>query len=410
MLPDRRSVIVGCMTENSYDVIVSGARCAGSPTAMLLARQGHRVLLVDRVTFPSDALSTHILHPPGVAALARWGLLDRLVATGCPAFARYRFDFGPIIISGSPGTAYCPRRIVLDKLLVDAAAEAGVEVREGFTIEDVLMEDGRVTGIRGHDRGGRPVTERARVVVGADGKHSRVAAAVAAPTYDENPPFEGAYYAYFSDLPLEGLEVCVRPDRGAAAAPTHDGETLVLAAWPVAELDAFRADVEGNFLRTLDLSPILGEAVRAATRKSRFHASGDLPGFLRRPYGPGWALVGDAGYTTDPQTAQGISDAFRDAERLAVALDDALTGRRPYDEALAEFHRARDEEVIPMYELTSELAKLEPPPPDLQRLLGAAVGHQDAMDDFASMIAGVLPVPEFFAPEHVARILEGAPA
>ena len=154
------------MNENQYDAIVVGARCAGSPTAMLLARKGYRVLVVDRATFPSDTVSTHLLHPPGVAALRRWGLLDRLVATGCPPIDTYAFDFGPFTLAGAPGTdeapvAYGPRRTVLDKLLVDAAAEAGAEVREGFTVEEILVEDGRVTGIRGHGRR-RPHRHRAR--------------------------------------------------------------------------------------------------------------------------------------------------------------------------------------------------------------------------------------------------------
>src|SRR5205823_282312 len=122
------------MASNPYDVIVVGARCAGSPTAMLLARSGHRVLLVDRATFPSDTLSTHVLHPPGVAAMHRWGLLERLRATGCPPIDTYAFDFGPVTLAGAPGTpdspiAYCPRRTVLDALLVDAASESGAEVR-----------------------------------------------------------------------------------------------------------------------------------------------------------------------------------------------------------------------------------------------------------------------------------------
>jgi 2-polyprenyl-6-methoxyphenol hydroxylase-like FAD-dependent oxidoreductase len=395
------------MTE-SYDVIVSGARCAGSSTALLLARRGHRVLLVDRVTFPSDTVSTHLVHPPGVDALARWGLLDRLAVTGCPAITSYTFDFGPIVLNGSPGTAYCPRRPVLDALLVDAAAEAGAEVRQGFTLEDVVIEDGRATGIRGHGRDGRTVTERARVVVGADGKHSRVAAAVGATTYDVRAPAEGAYYAYWSGVPTSGFELHVRPDRVVGAFATHDDQTLVLAVWPVAELDAFRADVAGNHARTIDLVPELAERVRVGTRESRFHSAGDLPGFFRRPHGPGWALVGDAGYTTDPSTAQGISDALRDAERLAAALDDVLTGRCPNEEALAACHRVRDEQVAAMNELTWEMATLAPPPPEMQQVLAAAAGNQDAMDAFARMFAGVLPVPDFFAPEHVARILQAA--
>jgi 2-polyprenyl-6-methoxyphenol hydroxylase-like FAD-dependent oxidoreductase len=243
-------------------------------------------------------------------------------------------------------------------------------------------------------------------VVGADGKHSRVAAAVGAPSYNEKAMAEGAYYAYWSEVPTDGFELFVRPDRVAAALPTHDGHTLVLTSWPAAEFAAFRADVEGNFLKTLELVPTLVDRVRAGKRESRFHASGDLPGFFRRPYGPGWALVGDAGYTTDPSTAQGISDAFNDAERLTAALDEALSGHRPYDDALAEYQRTRDEEVTPMYEFTFNLATLEPPPPQLQQILAAAAGNKDAMDAFASLFAGVLPVPQFFAPAHLERIMQ----
>ena len=167
-----------------YDAIVVGARCGGSPTAMLLARNGYRVLLVDKATFPSDTMSTHLAHPPAVAALDRWGILEQLEATNCPPITRYSFDFGPVTVAGTPrpanGTdrAYCPRRIVLDALLVEAAAAAGAELREAFAVEEVVVEDGRVTGIRGHAKGGETVTERAKVVVGADGRHSLVAKAV----------------------------------------------------------------------------------------------------------------------------------------------------------------------------------------------------------------------------------------
>ncbi len=384
-----------------YDAIVVGARCAGSPTAMLLARKGYRVLLLDRATFPSDTMSTHIIHPPGVAALERWGLLERLRATGCPPMPTYSFDFGPFAIAGSPrGTspARCPRRIVLDQLLVEAAVEAGAELREGFTVEEVLQEDGRVTGIRGQVKGGMTLSERARMVVGADGRRSLVAKAVRATRYHERPPLAAGYYAYWSDLPVEGFEAYVRPDRAFGAAPTNGGLTMLVMAWPVSEFDANRTDVEASFLGSLDLAPGFAERVRGATRQTRIAGTADLPNFFRTPYGAGWALVGDAGYHKDPITAQGISDAFRDAEALAAALDDALSGRRAYDAAMAGYHRARDEASMPMYELTCDFARLEPPAPEMRQLLGAIQTDQAAMDDFVSVMAGALSPSEVFGP------------
>src|SRR5688572_3901044 len=166
-----------------YDAIVVGARCAGSPTAMLLTRKGHRVLMVDKATFPSDKLSTHYIHPPGVQAMERWGVLDALIATNVPAITKFSVYAGgvPLPIPPMEGVAYCPRRYLLDKILVDAAVEAGVELREAFTVDEVVLEDGRVTGIAGHARGSEPVTEQARYVVGADSHHSVVAKAVNAP-------------------------------------------------------------------------------------------------------------------------------------------------------------------------------------------------------------------------------------
>ena len=238
----------------AYDAIIIGARCAGSPTAMLMARKGYRVLVVDRATFPSDTVSTHVVQPLAVAALARWGLLDRLTATGCPPIHTYAFDFGPFTISGAPGTkdapvAYCPRRIVLDKLLVDAAAEAGAEIREGFTVEGVLIEDGRVVGIKGRSTGGEIVTERAKVVIGADGWHSLVTEAVHPERYHERPPLLAAYYSYWSGLPIDGrFEIYIRPHRGFAAVPTHDGLTLIVGGWPYAEFAANKQNVEGQLL------------------------------------------------------------------------------------------------------------------------------------------------------------------
>jgi 2-polyprenyl-6-methoxyphenol hydroxylase-like FAD-dependent oxidoreductase len=390
----------------TYDAIVIGARCAGAPTAMLLARRGHRVLLVDRATFPSDTVSTHLLHPPGVAALARWGLRDRLVATGCPPISRYALDFGPIVVEGDPGgIAYGPRRTVLDALLVDAAVEAGVEVRQGFSVEEVLSEDDRVTGIRG---GGR--TERAAVVVGADGRHSLVARTVRPERYHEKPPLLAGYYAYWSDLPMAGrFETYVREDRGFAAFPTHDGLTLVVGGWPYAEFEANRADVAGNFLAMLGQAPDFAARVRAGTRRTRFTGAA-VPNYFRVPYGPGWALVGDAGYNRDFITAQGMQDAFRDAELCATALHDALSGARPFDVAMKDYQSTRDAAVLPMYGFTTELATLAPPPPERVRLLAAMQGDQPAQDGFVRVTAGVVSPAEFFAPANVGAIVARAGA
>ena len=391
-----------------YDVIVVGTRCAGSPTAMLLARNGYRVLAVDRATFPSDTISTHHIHAPGVDALRRWGLLDRVIATGAPPIETYVVDFGAFTIVGKPGTAYAPRRTVLDKLLVDAASEAGAEIREAFTVESLLFEEGRVVGIRGHERGGKTVSERARVVVGADGRFSFVADAVGAEEYDTKPKLLASYYSYWSDLPMDGrFANWVRSHRGMAAWPTNDGLTLVIAGWPYREFEANRTDVERHFFETLDTAPELAERVRAAKREERFVGAA-VPGYFRRPYGRGWVLVGDAGYNKDYITAQGISDAFWDAESCADALHQAFSGARPFEEAMEAWRVARDARAKAMYELTSDFASLEPPPPDLQHVLAAAARSEEAMDDFTRVLAGVTSPADFFSDESVRRILAAA--
>ena len=397
----------------TYDAIIVGARCAGSPTAMLLARKGYRVLLVDRATFPSDTVSTHIVQPLAASALSRWGLLDRLSATGSPPIDTYTYDFGPFTLTGAPGTteaplAYCPRRTILDKLLVDAAVGAGAEIREGFTVEQVLIEGGRVVGIKGHSKGGDSVTERANVVIGADGRHSLVAEAVRPEQYHEKPPLLAAYYTYWSGLPMNGrFETYIRPSRGFAAAPTHDGLTMIVVGWPYAEFDAHKQDIEGTFLDVFKLTPAFAERVKDARREARFMGA-VVPNYFRKPYGPGWALVGDAGYNKDPITAQGITDAFRDAEACVTALDDVFTGARSFDEAMAGYQRARDEHVLAMYEFTCELAMLEPPPPQMQQLFGAIHGNQKAMDGFAQMNAGTISPTEFLSPENIGAIMGAA--
>src|SRR5687768_8040460 len=231
-----------------YDAIVIGARCAGSPTAMLLARRGFKVLLVDRASFPSDTISTHILWPHGAEILGRWGLLQRLAATGVPPICRrMTFDVGPFALHGTIPDAndgmggFCPRRTVLDALLVSAAVEAGVEVRQGFTVDELLVTGDAVVGIRGHGRDAQPVEERARVVIGADGVNSLVVRLVQAPVYDERPVAACCYYSYFSGVTQDDIELYVRDQFACGGAPTNDGLHLVMVNWPARDFATVRA-------------------------------------------------------------------------------------------------------------------------------------------------------------------------
>ena len=396
-----------------YDAIVVGARCAGSPTAMLLARKGYKVLLLDKAAFPSDTISTHVVWPHGAELLDRWGLLDRLAATGCPPIALdMTFDVGPFALRGGVTDSnggrggFCPRRTVLDKLLVDAAVESGAELREHVTVEDLVYDGDQVVGSRGRTPAGTTVEERARIVIGADGGHSRVAQAVRAKEYDTIPPLATFYYSYFSGFDADDIEQYVRDFYGAAVFPTHDGLTLLVAVWPSERFPEIRTDIEGHVRKVHESTPAIADRLPGTRREERWAGTAGIQNFFRKPFGPGWALVGDAGYDKDPITAQGISDAFIDAETLAQAIDDGFAGRRPLDAALADYHAARDRRTKPMYDFTCELARLEPAPPDIQALFGALRGNQEATNQFYSAITGSLPLPVFMSPENVGRIIQ----
>jgi 2-polyprenyl-6-methoxyphenol hydroxylase-like FAD-dependent oxidoreductase len=400
-----------------YDAIIVGARCAGSPTAMLLARKGYRVLLLDKARFPSDTVSTHIVWPHGAEVMDRWGLLDRLAASNCPPIAlKMIFDVGPFALKGAVTDAnsgrggFCPRRTVLDKLLVDAAVEAGAELREEFVVEDLVWAEDRVVGLRGRGRAGaRAVEERARIVVGADGEHSFVAKAVAAPEYDAHPPLATYYYSYYSGFPAEDIEQHVRDYEGAACFPTNDGLMLIATVWPSRSFKEVRSDVEGHVRKVHETMPSVADRLTRARREEKWVGTAGVANYFRKPHGPGWALVGDAGYCKDPLTAQGISDSFIDAENLSQALDAVFSGRRGQQEALAEYQESRDRRVKPMYDFTRQLATLEPAPPFMQQLFAAIHRNQEATNQFYAALTGSLPLPVFMSPENIARIT-AAPA
>jgi 2-polyprenyl-6-methoxyphenol hydroxylase-like FAD-dependent oxidoreductase len=402
-----------------YDAIVIGSRMAGAPTAMLLSRRGRRVLLVDRAAFPSDVLSGHTIQPTGMARLARWGLLDRVVATGVPLASTVRFDFGPVVLEGSPApiegqrAAACIRRTVIDPLLADAAVEAGAELRLGTAVTELVMDGGRVTGVRGHGPHGEPFEARASVVVGADGARSFVARAVDAPMLVHRPASTSTVYSYWQDLPVGGLELYARPGRFFVTAPTNDGLTLVAVQFPVGAARAFRGRAGEGFAESLVDVPDLARRIGSARRVERFRFAQIADSFIRRSHGAGWALAGDASCHKDPITAQGMGDALRDADLLADAIDAGLgTGSAAgLDRALARYQARRDAEARPMFDHTAALADLEAPPaPEVLELIAALQGRPEHIARFLGVTAGSVGVAEFFAPDSVGRILGHATA
>jgi len=399
-----------------YDIIVIGARAAGSPTAMLLAKKGYRVLLLDRATFPSDTLSTHQIQIRGSLPLKRWGLLEPVLATDCPPVSELLFDMEPFSMQGKyppcggVEAVICPRRTILDKILVDAAVKAGAELREDFLVEELLFEGERVTGVRGRMKSGGgesypSVTEQARLVVGADGKHSLVARQVKAQQYHSKPALTCAYYTYWEGLQLERGELYGMSQSVAGFWLTNAGLAIIYTGYPIVEFQGIRRDIEGKFWQTMNLIPGMVERLRSGRQAERFYGTADLPTFYRRPYGHGWVLVGDAGLAMDPITGQGIGNAFQDAERMADALDKVFSGRESWETAMQRYTQARDWETLPMYEFTSQIASFAPPSIEQQVLFAALERKPEAASRFFGALTGSVSLREFLSLPSLYRIL-----
>jgi flavin-dependent dehydrogenase len=395
-----------------YDAIVIGARCAGSPTAMLLARRGHRVLLVDRARFPSDKpISSHMILRPGGAALDRWGLLDRVIRLGAPPVREFSVDFGPLKLTsdspddGAASAIYLPRRILLDKLLLDAAIEAGVEFREDFSVRELLWDGDRVVGVRGGSRGDASVEERAKVVVGADGLASVVARGTGAARYHDVATLTGVWWGYFRGLQPERINIWVRPRRLLGLAPTNDDLSTVMVYMAIDDFHEFTADVEGNVMSEFrEHAPELHERLRDAEREGQWLGTGYQPNFFRQSAGPGWALVGDAGCHHDSINPSGMAVAFTAAEMLAEAIHAGLTGERGLDEALRDYQARRDARWLGHWHFAVSLAGMQPAP-EFMALLQALGERPAATRRFFAYFEGQEAELGFMDPENLGRIM-----
>jgi flavin-dependent dehydrogenase len=350
---------------SDYDVVVVGGRVAGASTALLLARSGVRVALVDRGTYGSDTLSTHGLMRAGVLQLTRWGLLPSLVAAGTPAIRRTAFHYADgetVEVALRPTTGvealYAPRRLLLDRILVDAAAAAGAEIRHETTVTSLLCERDRVVGVRARDKQGRAQTIRAAFTVGADGVRSTIAARIGAPVVWQARSAGAVLYRYYAELPTIGYEWTYGDGVAAGLIPTNDRLTCVFVGTAPQRMRELRRQGVAEAFATIlgEASSSLTARVATAVPDGRLQGWPAVPGFLRRCYGPGWALVGDAGYYKDPITTHGITDGLRDAELLADAIVDTLGGEVPEPVAMANYQSARDRMSARLFSATEAVA------------------------------------------------------
>ncbi|MEU4596810.1 NAD(P)/FAD-dependent oxidoreductase [Nocardia sp. NPDC023988] len=397
-----------------YDVIVVGTRVAGSPLAMLLARQGHRVLAVDRASFPSDTPSTHYIHQAGLGFLKSWGLLDAVVATGCPPIRHLNFTYTDIEIPGMADPSadgidavYCPRRTVLDKILVDAAGESGAEVIEGFTVTGLLRDGDRVAGIRGRVGEGPEQEFRAKLVVGADGSNSLVAKEVGAATYEGSPAACFVYYSYYEGVDWGMHHRTGFGEQQFASWPTNDGLALVAVMRKRDRFRDFRADPDAGVQEIVEqIDPEIGARLReTGKRVEPFRPMLYPDNYRRQSFGPGWALVGDAGYHKDPFTGWGITDAFKYGQLLADLVHESLSGARSFEETLPEYQRERDAQSASTYELTQSISELTLTP-YYDSVFRAASRSEHYSKKFFGLIAGLYPPDKFFGEAELTALYE----
>lgn len=398
------------------DVLVVGARCAGAPAAMRLAQMGHKVLLLDRAEFPSGTHSTHYIHQAGIIQLEEWGLLDEVRTCGAPEIKHMEYRNQGMNLYGwadpvaGVDSIYNPRRRVLDEILVKAAVAAGVELVTGFTVTGLTAaSDGAVGGVEGAFADGTRKSFSARMVIGADGAYSTIAKLVGAEKYNVRPASGFTYWNYFQGLDWEMTQHKTGMNkRWYGAWPTNDG-TMIAVILTNDQHEEFRKDPEGNFMKVIDeIEPEKGQQVREmAVPEGRLHRMKYAENFYRESSGHGWALIGDAGYHKDPITGWGMTDAFLQAEGLALAVNAGLSGEAPMKEATDKFVATRDEMTGPMYDYTTTVATMELPP-YFRSIIKACSRSQEWTNKMLGVVAGVVDGGEVFEPENLERLYEEA--
>ena len=348
-----------------YDVIVIGARVAGSVLATLLGQRGHRVLLLERARFPSDTLSTHFFRAPAFQTFERVGVFEDVQRTASALVSSFNDVDGHVFsepVEGLNGFNYylCVRRITLDAILAQRVRhQPTVELREGAQMDKLIWEGGRVVGARWRE-GRCDFEANARVVVGADGFYSRVAKQVNPAVERSEPVRRAMYYIYYQGLehqPGPAAEFHFRGNHLVYVFPTDGELTLVAASVPIAEFDRFRRDPEGQLTAELEILPTLAPRLRRAERVGPVKGAGNIPGYMRVPYGPGWALAGDAEQVLDPWSGQGIDQASTHAVMLADALHAWLSAQISWEQALDQYHLSRNAFSLETYQRTCTLAR-----------------------------------------------------
>ncbi len=378
----------------SHDVIVVGARAAGAATAMLLAREGLRVLLLDRGPFGSDTLSTHALMRGGVLQLSRWGLLDQIIAANTPPVTRTTFRYGAesVVITIKPSygvdALYAPRRTILDPVLVHAAVDAGVEVYHSTSVTDLTRRHGRVVGVHATTSDGRSVELGAPIVIGADGIRSTVAKCAGAAFARVGQHACATTYGYWDDLATDGYEWNFRPNACSGVIPTNGGKTCVFASASPKRIARGGVAVLSDVVA--EGTPELAERLRRASPPPGTRTWPGQPGYIRRCHGPGWALVGDAGYFKDPISAHGLTDALRDAELLARAVSGGLRDDGSLDDALENYQTERDRLSIPLFDIVDHISSQQWDDTEIADLL---LHLSSVMTEEVEALAALTPEP-----------------